>query len=164
MSVKKLIIILGLLLASTAKADPYFETGPAFLLWEGLTAEFTNGQAYLITQPLKNNYEVGVIAITSQVYSYYGYTCSKKLLCYSIIPQNYAARLSKTFEYDKWEFGAGLSYWKDKSIIFPQKQTFELTLGYKVSDRTEFRFRHYSNADQSYPNIGLNTITIDHRF
>ena len=161
---KKLLIILGLLLANVANADIYFETGPTFYLWPGLQPEFTNGQAYLISQPLDHNYEVGLIAVTSQLYSYYEYSCGKQKLCYTIIPQNYAIRFSKSFYYNNWEFGAGLAYWRHRSIIFPQKQTFELTIGYKITDRTEFRLRHYSNADQTYPNIGLNLITIDHKF
>lgn len=161
---KKLLIILTLFFVQDVKADPHFETGPTFYLWPGLSAEFTNGQAYLISQPIGYDFEVGLIGVTSQLYSYYEYTCGKQKLCYKIIPQNYAVRLSKSFYYNNWEFGAGLAYWKDRSIIFPQKQTFELTIGYRVSENTEFRLRHYSNADQTYPNIGLNLISIEHSF
>jgi len=162
--VKKLLVFLTLFFCPILKAETHFETGPTFLIWEGLTAEFTNGQAYLITQSLPKNFEIGVIGVTSQVYSYYGYPCSIDLHCYSIIPQNFALKLGKNFEYKNWEFGAGIAYWKDRSIIFPQKQTFELTIGYRLTERSEIRFRHYSNGYQTEPNVGLNVITLDLEF
>ena len=160
---KKLFVIFILLMVSPLYAgETYAETGPTFLstlkVWEGIDPEFNNGQAYLITHRFENNYEIGFIGVTSQLYTYCcGY--------YVVIPQNYAARFSKVFSHKKWSFVGGIAYWKHtESYIITQKQTFELAVGYKLSERTEFRFRHYSNANQTLPNIGLNMITVDLTF
>lgn len=150
-----------MLCSSAIAGETYAETGPTFLstlkVWEGLHPEFTNGQAYLITHRFENNYEIGVIAVTSQLYSY---CCG----FYEIIPQNYAARFTKAIQGEKWSLVGGIAYWANKDIIFTQKQTFELAVGYQFSERMEVRFRHYSNGNQTLPNIGLNMITLDLKF
>lgn len=146
-----------LLLANTANADTYFETSPNTIYWEGLSYEFTNATAYQVTQPIIDNYEFGIVAITSQLY----WTCDG---CYKIIPQNYAARFSKSFYIHNWEIGAGVNYWTNTSIIFPEKHSFEFTIGYKFSEKTNITVKHYNDLNQSYPNFGLSRISIEHKF
>jgi hypothetical protein len=157
----KKLIFLMMLLSPLSHAETYFEVGPTVLVWDGLEAEFSNGEAFLVTHKTKNNYEFGVILVTSQTTNQGGYYCNN---CYVTIPQNYAVRAAKHFHFNRWDLGGGIAYWHDHSLIFPQKQTFEITVGYRATDRLNLRLRHYSNAWQKEPNIGLNIVTITYDF
>jgi len=158
---KYLSILLLIFYSSIIPAEIHAETGPTFVAeltsWEGLDPDFTNGQAYLITYRTKNNYEIGVIGLTSQMYSYCcGY--------YTVIPQNYGIRVAKILEMRNFQIGGGINYWSKTSIIFSQKQTFEFVVGYKITEYARINFRHYSNGNQTLPNIGLNLIAIELSF
>ena len=122
--------------------------------WNGLVYDFSNATAYEIKQPIPNNFEVGIIAVTSQLY----WTCDG---CYVIIPQKYAAKVSKTFTINNLAIDVSANYWSNKSIIFPSKYNFELGFNYQLKDYTQINFKHYSNPNTIH---NLYNISFEHRF
>jgi hypothetical protein len=151
--VKNLFFILLFLVSTIANSETFKQ--PDIQYWEGLVYDFSNATAYEINQPIINNFEIGVIAITSQLY----WDCNG---CYTIIPQNYAAKLSRLFNInDALKIKVGTNYWTNKSIIFPDQYNFELGLNYSYKDRSSIQIKHYSNPNDIH---NLYQFSFEHRF
>lgn len=146
---KYFMSVIFLFLSSTLNAEPL-----RINYWNGLVYDFSNATAYEIKQPIPNNFELGIIIVTSQLY----WTCDG---CYIIIPQKYAAKLSKTFVINNLEVDVSANYWPNKSIIFPTNYNFELGVNYHLKDYTQINFKHYSNSNNIH---NLYNISFEHRF
>lgn len=156
---KKILIALLLTLCVPAQAQTYFEVAPTFTIYNLQKVEGTHGVSVLLTHRIDRRFEVGAIYASSQRFEDPEWNCRN---CASTVPPNYAVRASMLF-YDtpRWELGGGIAYWSRTSEMFGQRQTFELTAGYKLTEKTVLRFRHYSNANQTIPNYGLNIVSVN---
>jgi len=146
---KTIFYIFFLLISSNLLAD-----NPNLDYWNGLAYDFSNASAYEIKQPIINDFEVGVIAITSQLY----WDC---IGCYKVIPQNYAAKLGKSFSINNLQINVSTNYWNTKSIIFPNKYNYELGLHYQFKKYSNIQFKHYSNPNTIH---NLYNISFEHKF
>jgi hypothetical protein len=151
-AVKNYFFILFLLASNILSADTF--KSPNVQYWQGLVYDFANATGYEITQPVNDSIEVGVVALTSQLY----WDCDG---CYTIIPQNYAAKLNKRFYYKNLEINLGTNYWNTKSIIFPNKYNFEVGLNYQVKEYSVIQFKHFTNSNNIH---NLYNISFEHRF
>jgi hypothetical protein len=151
-AVKNYFFILFLLASNILSADTF--KSPNVQYWQGLVYDFANATGYEITQPVNDSIEVGVVALTSQLY----WDCDG---CYFIIPQNYAVKLNKRFDYKNIEINLSTNYWNTRSIIFPNKYNFELGLNYQLKEYSVIQFKHYTNSNNIH---NLYNISFEHRF
>ncbi len=150
---KNFIFILLSLVSTVTNSETFKQ--PDIQYWEGLVYDFSNATAYEIKQPISDNFEIGVIAMTSQLY----WDCNG---CYTIIPQNYAAKFSKFFNIkDTFELKVGTNYWTNKSIIFPNQYNFELGVNYTFKQSSNIQFKHFSNPNNIH---NLYQISFEHKF
>ena len=145
---KKIIYLFFLFLSDSLFANPNID------YWNGLVYDFSNATAVQIRQPIAKEFEVGIIAVTSQLY----WDCNG---CYTIIPQNYAAKLNKRFYFKNLEINLGTNYWNTRSIIFPSKYNFEIGLDYQIKEYSVLQFKHYTNSNNIH---NLYKISFEHRF
>ena len=145
---KKIIYLIFLVLPNLASSNPNID------YWNGLVYDFSNATAVQIKQPIVNEFEVGIIAVTSQLY----WDCDG---CYTIIPQNYAAILNKRFYYKNLEINLATNYWNTKSIIFPNKYNFEVGINYQIKQYSVIQFKHYTNPNTIH---NLYNISFEHKF
>jgi len=122
--------------------------------WNGLAYDFSNATAYEISYSVADTFNVGVITKSSQLY----WDCTG---CYTIIPQNYAIKLSKTFEFDNLQIDVGNNFWNKRSIIFPNKYNFELGLQYNFNEHNFIKVKHYSNSNSIH---NLYNISFEYKF
>lgn len=122
--------------------------------WNGLAYDFSNASAYQIKQPVTQDFEVGVILKSSQLY----WDC---IDCYYIIPQNYAVTLSKSYDFADLQVNVSTNYWSKKSIIFPNKYNFEVGLQYNFSEHNFIKVEHYSNSNSIH---NLYNISFEYKF
>jgi len=148
-AVKKLLFIIILSTSSIAKSETIYVD-----YWNGLVYDFANANAYQIKQPIINDFEVGVVAISSQLY----WDCNG---CYTVIPQHYAASIGKSFVLNNLQINVSTNYWTTKSIIFPNKYNFELGLNYQFKEYSVIQFKHYTNSNNIH---NLYNISFEHRF
>ena len=156
---KKILITLLLLSWAPAQAQTYVEVAPTFAIYNLQKLEGTQGVSVLITHRIDRRFEVGAIYTSRQQFEDPEWNCRN---CASTVPSNYAVRAAvMLYDSSRWELGGGVAYWARTNEMFGQRQTFELTAGYKLTPRTVLRFRHYSNANQTIPNYGLNIVSVN---
>ena len=141
-----LFAVLALQLPNEATAETVVEVGPAFMLRRpgmGVAALWSERRA---------GWDVGLMVVTQQ--HLHGVELST----------NAGLRITRVVRSGRVELGLGLGYWAHKSAAFSHKQVFELMGGVHLTERVALRFRHYSNAGQSMPNVGQNMVTASWSF
>jgi hypothetical protein len=146
---KNILYILCLFMTNILHADQL-----SVDYWNGLAYDFSNANAYEIKHKAANGFEVGVIAKTSQLY----WDC---VGCYSVIPQNFALKVGKTYEFDKFQIDVSNNFWNTKSVIFPNKYNYELGIQYSFNEHNFIKARHYSNSNSIHD---LYTISVEYSF
>ena len=80
------------------------------------------------------------------------------------VRENIFVHAQRIFEFKRWEFGIGPSYWQNTSRIFGKNFNFSLMLGYEISEKSFIRIRHDSSSGSGTPNLGQDMLTIGYRF
>jgi len=137
---KKLFCIISLfcseLYASSFALDEYY----------GINDSISNSYAYQLSYAPSAEVQIGVVAVTSQLYS------SDE--GYYLIPQNFALRAIKNFEGENWDLQFGILRWSHIDPAFFHKTSYEVSFGIYIND-IEFRLSQYTDQYQESKNFNL---------
>lgn len=144
-SMKYAAIILLIILSSVSKSAEID-------YWQGLEYDYSNATAYHINFS-SEKVDLGVIAVTSQLYSYGDGR-------YLTIPQNVSLSVNKVITKENYSLSIGMLYWANESIIFKDKLNYQFVVNYKIKNNVKLNVEHYGLTSITKSDAGLNKVSV----
>lgn len=147
-----LILFLLLITPSVYAGDVIIEAGPTML-----SKEYAKGGSVVLTERFYGTFDLSIGFITEQ-------EVTTNRGNFYALNQNIFVAGYKVFHTNRFEYAVGVAIFQNTNRALGCELTLPVYIGYKLTHRTVFKYRHFSNAGSCTPNMGQDMFTLSYRF